>query len=91
MAIRHPSAFVGLATAALAWGGSTSLASASPAGGLLNDTPQQVPSAVLLIAFAFMGAAGLLLLLRGEPKRTHPVVASEPESRFRGWRQRLLS
>ena len=78
MAKRYRSTFVGLAAVALmAWGGSMSPAAAStrwasPARELVNDVPERVPTAVVLIALLLPGSAGLFFLLRAERKLRPP-------------------
>jgi hypothetical protein len=72
---RYPSPFVGFTTvASMGWLGSMPLAAAStrrasPAGGLLNDAPVQVPSAVLLTICLVVICAAFVLLLRDPSNR----------------------
>ncbi len=74
----------------MVWGGSMSLAAAStrasPSGGLLNDTPQQVSTAVLLSVFLVLGCAAVFLFLRagrsqrrsGHDRRSAPPIGAHP-------------
>jgi hypothetical protein len=62
MAMRHLSLFVPLA------------AVASPANALMNDSPVVVPTLVLLILFALVGAGGVFLLTRDPSRASSPTL-----------------